>query len=105
MFHSLELSILGCDVSCQSQDDASEVLAKVLPSLPLSKDPFVENLQINEVEKYLRNHHFEYSMLVVDGYTVRDGSDNQRSKEIQRLVGLAADKVGKSSNCADEVIS
>ena len=105
MFHSLELSILGCDVSLQSEHDARKVFAKVLSSLPLSMDPFVGNLPITEVEKYLENHHFEYSVLVVDGYTVRDGSDNQRSKEIQRLVGLAVDKVGKSSNCADEIIS
>lgn len=105
MFHSLELSILGCDVSCQSQDDAMKVFAKVLPSLPLSMVPSFGNLPITEVEKYLGNHHFEYSVLLVDGNTVRDGSDNQRSKEIQRLVGLAVDKVGKFSNCADEVIS
>ena len=98
MFHSLELSILGCNLSRESEDDAKKVFAKVLPSLHLSKDPFVGNLSITKVEEYLRDYHFRFAMLVVDGCTVRDGCDDQRSKELQRLVRLAVDKVGKSSN-------
>ena len=98
MFHSLELSILGCNLSRESEDDAKKVFAKVLPSLHLSKDPFVCNLPITKVEEYLRNYHFRFAMLVVDGCTVRDGCEDQRSKELQRLVRLAVDKVGKSSN-------
>ena len=96
MFHSLELSILGCNLSRESEDDAKKVFAKVLPSLHLSKDPFVGNLPITKVEEYLKDFHFKLSVLVVDGYTVRDGCES--SKELQRLVRLAADKVGKSSN-------
>ncbi|CAH3119290.1 unnamed protein product, partial [Pocillopora meandrina] len=90
---TIELSILGCNVSCESVDDAKKVFARVLPSLHLSKDPFVGNLPINKVEEYLRDYHFRFSVLVVDGYTVRDGCDDQRSKELQRLVRLAVDKV------------
>ena len=96
--HSLELSILGCDVSRESVDDAEKVFAKVLPSLHLSKNPLVGNLPITEVEEYLRDCLFRFFVLVVDGYTVRDGCDDQRSKELKRLVRLAVDKVGKSSN-------
>ena len=98
MFHSLELSILGCNLSRESKDDAKKVFAKVLPSLHLSKDPFVGNLPITKVEEYLKDFHFTLSVLVVDGYTVRDGCDDESSKELQRLVRLAVDKVGKSSN-------
>lgn len=105
MFQPLELSILGCNVSRESEDDAKKVFAKILPSLHLSKDPFVGNLPIAKVEEYLRDYNFRFSVLVVDGYSVRDGSDNQRSKELQRLVRLAVDKVGKSSNCTDKLIS
>lgn len=105
MFHSLELSILGCNVSRESEDDAKEVFAKVLPSLHLSMEPFVGNLPMNEIEEYLREHYFRFFVLVVDGYTVRDGYDNQRSKELQRLARLAVDKVGKSSNCTDKLLS
>ena len=79
-------------------DYAKKVFAGVLPSLHLSKDPFVGNLPITKVEEYLRNYHFRFSVLVLDGCTVRDGCDDQRSKELQRLVRLAVDKVGKSSN-------
>ena len=85
-------------MSCESVDDAKKVFARVLPSLHLSKDPFVGNLSITKVEEYLRDYHFRFSMLVVEGCTVRDGCDDQRSKELQRLVRLAVDKVGKSSN-------
>ena len=85
-------------MSRESEDDAKKVFAKVLPSLHLSKDPFVGNLPITQVEEYLREYRFRFSVLVVDGCTVRDGCDDQRSKELQRLVRLAVDKVGKSSN-------
>ena len=79
-------------------DDAKKFFARVLPSLHLSKDPFVGNLPITQVGEYLREYRFRFSVLVVDGCTVRDGCDDQRSKELQRLVRLAVDKVGKSSN-------
>lgn len=82
MFHSLELSILCCYVSRESEDDTKKVFDKVVPSLHLSKDPFVGNLPITKVEEYLRDYHLRFSVLVVDGYTVRDGCDNQRSKEL-----------------------
>ena len=85
-------------MSRESVDDAEKVFAKVLPSLHLSKDPPVGNLPITEVEEYLRDYLFRFSLLVVDGCTVRDGCDDERSKELQRLVRLAVDKVGKSSN-------
>ena len=94
MFHSLELSILGCNLSRESEDDAKKVFANILPSLHLSKDPFVGNLPITKVEEYLKDFHFKLSVLVVDGYTVRSESP----KELQRLVRLAVDKVGKSSH-------
>ena len=80
-------------MSRESEDDAKKVFAKVLPSLHLSKDPFVGNLPITKVEEYLRDYRFRFSVLVVDGCTMP-----QRSKELQRLVRLAVDKVGKSSN-------
>ena len=85
-------------MSRESEADAKKVFANILPSLHLSKDPLVGNLPITEVEEYLRDYHCRFSVLVVDGYTVRDGCDDQRSKELQRLVRLAVDKVGKSSN-------
>nr|XP_058942211.1 uncharacterized protein LOC131770508 [Pocillopora verrucosa] len=90
---TIELSILGCNVSRESVDDAKKLFAKVLPSLRLSKDPLVGNLPITEVEEYLRDYLFRFFVLVVDGYTVRDGCDDQRSKELKRLVRLAVDKV------------
>ena len=105
MFYSSELSILGCDVSRESKDDAKKVCDEVLSRFRLSKDPFIYNLPIHKVEEYLRDFYFRFSVLVVDGYTVRDGYDNQRSKELQRLVRLAVDRVGKSSNCTDKLIS
>ena len=80
-------------MSRESEDDAKKVFAKVLPSLHLSKDPYVGNLPITKVEEYLRDYRFRFSVLVVDGCTMP-----QRSKELQRLVRLAVDKVGKSSN-------
>ena len=89
----------------ESVDDAEKVFAKVLPSLHLSKDPLFGNLPITQVEEYLRDYLFRFSVLVVDGYTVRDGCDDQRSKELQRLVRLAVDKVGKSSDCTDKLLS
>ena len=79
-------------------DDAKKVFAKVLPSIRLSQEPLVGNHPITKVEEYLRDYLFIFSVLVVDGYTVRDGCDDQRSKELQRLVRIAVDKVGKSSN-------
>ena len=85
-------------MSCESLDDAKKVFANILPSLHLSKDPLVGNLPITKVEEYLRDYYFRFAMLVVDGCTVRDGCDDERSKELQRLVRLAVDKVGKSSN-------
>ena len=99
------MSILGCNLSRESEDDAKKVFANVLPSLHLSKDPFFDNLPITKVEKYLKDFHFKFAVLVVDGYTVRDGCDDQRSKELQRLIRLAVDKVGKSSNCTDKLLS
>ena len=85
-------------MSCESVNDAKEVFARVLPSFYLLKDPLVGNLPITQVEEYLRDYLFRFSVLMVDGYTVRDGCDDQRSKELQRLVRIAVDKVGKSSN-------
>ena len=79
-------------------DDAKKVFANILPSLHLSKDPLVGNLPITKVEEYLRDYYIRFAMLVVDGYTVRDGCDDESLKELQRLVRLAVDKVGKSSN-------
>ena len=92
-------------MSCESVDDAKKVFAKVLPSLHLSKDPFFGNFPITKVEEYFRDYHFRFSALVVDGYTVRDGCDDQRSKELQRLVRIAVDKTGKSSDCTDKLLS
>ena len=92
------MSILGCNLSRESEDDAKKVFANIHPRLHLAKDPLVGNLPITKVEEYLRDYHFRFSVLVMDGYTVRDGCDDERSKELQRLVRLAVDKVGKSSN-------
>ena len=86
-------------------DDAKKVFVKVLPSLHLSKDPLVGNLPITQVEEYLRDYLFRFSVLVVDGCTVRDGCDDRRSKELQRLVRIAVDRVGKSSDCTDKLLS
>ena len=99
VFHSLELAIFGCDVSQESVKDV-ENFFKSLPSslLHWSEDPYVANLPITKVEDCLRDCHFRFSVLVVDVFTVRDGYDNQRSRELQRLVRLAVDKGGKSSN-------
>ena len=95
MFRPLDLAILGCNVSRESLEDAKKVFNKIRPSLNLSEEPFVDNLQSQNVEVFLRFNHLKFFVLVMDGSTTTDFYDNQRWMECQRLVENITDKVGK----------
>ena len=91
---SLDLAILGCNVSRESLEDAKKVFNKLRPSLHFSEVPFVDNLQSTKVEVFLRDNHLILSVLVMDGSTTSDSYDKQRWMECQRLVENIKDKVG-----------
>lgn len=99
MFRSLDLAILGCNVSRESLEDAKKVFNKLRPSLYFSEEPFVDNLQSTKVEVFLRDNHFILSVLVMDGSTTSDSYDKQRWMECQQLVENIKDKVGMLSKC------
>ena len=99
MLRPLDLAILGCNVSRESLEDAKKVFNKIRPSLNLSEEPFVDNLQSKKVEVFLRVNHFKFSVLVMDGSTTTDHYDKQRWMECQRLVEYITDKVSKQSKC------
>lgn len=96
---SLDLAILGCNVSGESLEDAEKVFNKLRPSLHFSEEPFVDNLQSTKIEVFLRDNHFILSVLVMDGSTTSDSYDKQRWMECQRLVENIKDKVGMLSKC------
>lgn len=95
MFRSLDLAILGCNVSHESLEDAKKIFNKIRPSLYLLEEPFVDNLQSTKVEVFLGVSHFKFSVLVMDGSITTDYYDKQRWMEYQRLVENIMDKVGK----------
>ena len=95
MFRPLDLAVLGCNVSRESLEDAKKVFNKIRPSLNLSEEPFVDNLQSQKVEVFLRFNHLKFFVLVMDGSTTTDSYGNQRWMECQRLVENITDKVGK----------
>ena len=95
MFRPLDLAILGCNVSRESLEDAKKVFNKIRPSLNLSEELFVDNLQSQNVEVFLRFNHLKFFVLVMDGSTTTDSYGNQRWMECQRLVENITDKVGK----------
>ena len=91
---SLDLAILGCNVSRESLEDAKKVFNKLRPSLHFSEEPYVGNFQSAKVEVFLRDNHFIFSVLVMDGSTTSDSYDKQRWMECQRLVENIKEKVG-----------
>ena len=95
MFRPLDLAILGCNVSRESLEDAKKVFNKIRPSLNLSEEPFVDNLQSQQVELFMRFNHLRFFVLVMDGSTTTDFYNKQRWMECQRLVEKITDKVGK----------
>lgn len=95
MFRPLDLAILGCNVSRESLEDAKKVFNKIRPSLNLSEEPFVDNLQSQQVELFMRFNHLKFFVLVMDGSKTTDFYNKQRWMECQRLVEKITDKVGK----------
>lgn len=81
-------------MSRESLEDAKKVLNKLRPSLHLSEEPYVDNLQSTKVEVFLRDNPFKFSVLVMEGSTTSDSYDKQRWMECQRLVENIKDKVG-----------
>ena len=95
MFRPLDLAILGCNVSRESLEDAKKVFNKIRPSLNLSEELFVDNLQSQQVELFMRFNHLKFFVLVMDGSTTTDFYNKQRWMKCQRLVEKITDKVGK----------
>ena len=94
---SLELAILGCNVSTDSMEAVRHVFREIGPKLNLATYPPVENFKPLKVKKYLKENHLKFCVLVVDATTVKDAYDNlgERKLEYEGLLTTAAHEVGK----------
>ena len=94
---SLELAILGCNVSTDSMKSVIDVFREIGPKLNLATNLPVENFEPLKVKKYLKENHLKFCVLVVDAATVKDAYDNldERKLEYEDLLTTAAHEVGK----------
>lgn len=94
---SLELAILGCNVSADSIKAARHLFEEIRPKLNLPNlTVAAENFKPLEVKHYLMKNHLKFCMLVVDATTVKDARGNQeRKQEYEDLLKTAAHEVGK----------
>ena len=94
---SLELAILGCNVSTDSMKAVRHVFKEIGPKLNLATNPPVEIFEPLEVKQYLIKNHLKFCVLVVDATTVKDAYDNleKRRLEYEDLLQTAVHEVGK----------
>ena len=96
-FTSLDLAILGCNVSENSTQAVRQLFRDIGPKLKLGYVPAVENYLPSEVRQYLITNHLKFCVLVVDAETVQDAYENlsPRKDEYEDLLKTAANLVGK----------
>ena len=74
---------------------ATRRFKEIAPKLNLAEHPSVENLPLDEVNKYLKKSHLKCCVLVVDAVSVKHAYESHRQQKYEELVATAADEVGK----------
>lgn len=74
---------------------AIRVFEEIAPKLNLAEHPSVENLPLDEVNKYLKNSHLKCCVLVVDAVSVKHAYESYHHQNYEELLARAAEEVGK----------
>ena len=95
-FYSLDLVVLGCDVSPATIQAVKSVLDDLYRRIRLPECPQVERYSLADIKSYLTRCTPRFCILVVD----TDTSYKYQQPELEEILRTAADVVGKRICCS-----
>ena len=100
-FYSLDLVVLGCDVSPATIQAVKSVLDDLYRRIRLPECPQVERYSLADIKSYLTRYTPRFCILVVD----TDASQKYQQPELEEILSTAADVVGKRICSVQRIIS
>ena len=92
-FYSLDLVVLGCDVSPATIQAVKSVLDDLYRRIRLPECPQVERYSLADIKSYLARCTPRFCILVVD-------TDASQQPELEEILRTAAEVVGKRICCS-----
>ena len=89
-FNSLDLVVLGCDVSPATMQVVKSVIDDLHRRIRLPEYPQVESYSLADIKSYLTRYTLRFCILVVDA----DTSHKIQQPELEELLRTAAEVVG-----------